>query len=94
MAKSISDFTTLLATASVAKQYIRFHYTFSHGGLWLKSISDFSILFSHGSISDFSILFSHDNLCHAIPKLMWCLMSISIFVYFGVLIRISYFGVS
>ena len=32
----------------MAKIYIRFHYTFSHGCLWLKSISDFTILFSHG----------------------------------------------
>ena len=44
----------------MAKKYIRFHYTFSHEGLWLKSILDFSILFSHGglwlkSISDFTI---------------------------------------
>ena len=45
----------------MAKKYTRFHYTFSHGGLWLKSISDFSTLFSHGglwlkSIQDFTIL--------------------------------------
>jgi hypothetical protein len=58
-----------------------FHYTFRHGGLavyisvyfsatdrlWLKSVPDFSILFSHGglwlkSISDFIILFSHGGL--------------------------------
>jgi hypothetical protein len=41
--------------------------TFSHGGLWLKGISDFSIPFSHGGqwlkgILDFSILFSHGGL--------------------------------
>ena len=46
----------------MAKRYIRFHYTFSHGGLWLISIADLTILFSHGrrtvakSISDFTIL--------------------------------------
>jgi hypothetical protein len=32
------------ALETVAKKYIRFHYTFSHDGLWLKSISDFIIL--------------------------------------------------
>jgi hypothetical protein len=51
----------------VAKKYIRFHYTFSHGGQWLKiSIPDFSILFNRGglllkSISDCSILFSQQR---------------------------------
>jgi hypothetical protein len=34
----------------VAKKYIRFHYTFSHDGLWLKRISYFSIVFSHGGL--------------------------------------------
>jgi hypothetical protein len=61
MVKNIPDFTVLLTKRSVAKKYIRFHYTFSHDGLWLKSIPDFRILFSHGclwqkSISDFTIL--------------------------------------
>jgi hypothetical protein len=46
----------------VAKKYIRYHYTFSNEGLWLISIADLTILFSHGrrsvakGISDFTIL--------------------------------------
>jgi hypothetical protein len=48
----------------VAKKYIKFHYTFSHDGLWLKSIPGLTILFSHGglwlkSIPDLTTLFSH-----------------------------------
>ena len=45
----------------MAKKYNRFQCTFSHGGLRLKSVPDFSILFRHGglwleSISDFTVL--------------------------------------
>jgi hypothetical protein len=48
----------------VDEKKIRFHYPFSHGGLWLKSIPDLTILFSHGglwlkSMPDFGIHFSH-----------------------------------
>jgi hypothetical protein len=59
----------------VAEKYIRFHYTFSHGVLWLKSIPDLTIGFSHGglwlkSIPDLTILFSHGGLwLKSIPDL-------------------------
>jgi hypothetical protein len=46
----------------VAKSILDFSILFSHGGLWLKNISDFTILFWDDtglwlkSISDFTIL--------------------------------------
>ena len=70
VAESISNFTILSATGlSVAKKYIRLHYTFSHGGLWLKSILDLSTLFSHGrSVAKIYIKF-HYTFSHERPWL-------------------------